>query len=380
MPPLNRILERPVDLARLELLEVVIPQVEVFRSAVGVRRERRALLVRWWDSDGSWGLGECSCRPDPFFSGEFVAGAWQVLETWALALLPRQGCLGEVEVALRKIRGWPFATSAVLDAVLDLGRRRGLPDALDAWSGPRLSRVPVGISLGLFPDHETALARVSEAVDAGYRRIKLKVSPGMDPAVLEAIRSAYPDIHLSLDANGSLAAGDRELLKALARLRPAVLEQPFPPGRLDLCQDLRREMPSLRLCLDESLTDLGLVVSAHRLGALDEVNLKPGRVGGQLEALRILDYCQQERVPIWVGGMFETSLGRLANLRLAARVFDATAHDLSPSSRYFTRDLVTTPLEMDPDGHIDLGGETPSCIDEQALAELTTRRVELVKE
>lgn len=375
--PWLRAFDRPVDLARLEVLQLHLPQVEPFRSAIGTRLERQALFVRWENRHGEWGIGECSCRPDPFFSGEFVAGAQAVLRDYIAPLLPAEGTLGDVEAALRRIRGWPFTVSAVLDAAFDMVRRQGRPDALELHPNATVERVPVGISLGLFPSPEEAVARVDRAVERGYHRVKLKIAPSMDRGTLDAIRDAHPDLYLCFDANGSCGQEDLDFVASLQELAPKSVEQPFAPGRLDLCLDLKYQAPDLKVCLDESLNGIGSLVTAHRLGALDEVNIKPGRLGGPLETCQVLDFCARENLPAWVGGMFESGVGRLANLRVAARLPAAAAHDLSPSSRYFTCDVVRDPITMDADGTIDLSDDSPVRLDEETMQELTVERFEL---
>lgn len=367
------LLQRPITLERLELLELAVPQVEAFRSAIGERRERRALYVRWYDTDGAWGIGECSCRPDPFFNGEFVAGARQVLRDHVLPVLARQATLADLHQQAQRFRGWPFTLAALLDAAWDLGRRRGDADLLTHLEPPRLDAVPVGISLGIFDTPDEAVERVRSAVAEGYPRVKMKIAPSMDPAPLAAVREAFPDLHLGFDANGSCTDDDIPFLVGLGDLNPAMLEQPFAPTRLDHCLELRRQAPELPICLDESIVDLGSLVTAHRLGALDEVNLKPGRVGGQQQVCEILAYCRTEGIPVWIGGMFETGIGRNANLRVAARLPDAEAHDLSPSQRYFTRDVVQDPAVMD-NGRVAIVDDMPPVIDEDAFADLLVQR------
>ncbi|MEM7353462.1 MAG: enolase C-terminal domain-like protein [Acidobacteriota bacterium] len=374
------ILDQEVGLECLEVLEVVLPQVESFRSAVGVRNERQALYVRWLDGSGAWGIGECSCRPDPFYSGEFVAGAKAVLRDFVVPLLPQHATVGEIARALARVRGWPFTTGAVLDAAFDLLRRRGGEDPYDRWPHRRIARIPVGISLGLFDTPQQAVDRVAAGVAEGYRRIKLKIGPGMHRSTLEAVRAAFPDFYLGFDANGSFGDDDVDLVASLAELAPRMVEQPFAPDRLDLCLALRERQPEMGICLDESLTGLGLVKTAHRLGALDEVNIKPGRVGGPIETMRILEYCHGQGLPAWIGGMFESGVGRMANLRAAACLPDATAHDLSPSRRYFTADVVAKPVDMGADGTIDIGAMQPVAIDEENLERMLVERLSLRKD
>ena len=370
---------QPLPWRRVEIHELAIPQVEPFRSAIGVRLERRALYVRAFDADDRPGLGECSCRPDPYFSGEFVDGAWQVLSDFVAPTLTADGTFGDLLQAVRRIRNWPFTLAAVLDAAGDLLRRRGTPDLLDRWPEAPLRKIPVGISLGLFEDSDQAVERVRRAVADGYRRIKLKVAPSMDVGTVEAIRQAFPDLLLGFDANGSCGSEDLPLIRRLADLAPHVFEQPFAPDRLDLCLELKGQLPELRLCLDESITGLGSLRIAHRLGALDEVNIKPGRIGGPVATLEMLDACHALDLPAWVGGMFESGIGRHANLRLAARLPQAVAHDLSPSKRYFSTDVLERDITMDTDGNVDLADDTPPAIDEDTFDRLTVRRAVLMR-
>ena len=163
-----------------------------------------------------------------------------------------------------------------------------------------------------------------------------------------------------------------------ARRRRRILEQPFPAGRFDLCRELRGLEPALRICLDESITCLGMLRAARELGAMDEVNIKPGRVGGQFETLRLLAECREHKTPAWVGGMFETGIGRLACLRVAARLPDARAHDLSPSNRYFLEDVVEKPFTMDEEGRIEIGKGRPVELDEAAIERMCVVRGQLL--
>jgi O-succinylbenzoate synthase len=376
---MSAFLSSDISLRSLSLLEISLPFADEFRSAIGRRRERRALLVRWTDLDGAWGIGECSCRPDPYYSGEFVDGAVAVIRDHVFPRLPVHGTLQDVTAVLSRVRGWNFTVAALLDALFDRQRRKGLPDPLVATSLPASTAVPVGISLGLFDRVDEAVERVAGAVDAGFRRVKLKVDPRMKMATLTAIRSEFPEISLSFDANGSIEREDYQFVESLQRLEPLHLEQPFAPRRLDLTIALKLQLPDLRICLDESVDGLGDLITAHRLGALDELNIKPGRVGGQLAVLQLLEYCARHAIPTWVGGMFETGIGRFANLRVAARIPDAVAHDLNPPAGYLTADVVRRPLEMSRDGLIEVGDESPVAVDEDALERFSVRRIDLVK-
>jgi O-succinylbenzoate synthase len=104
------------------------------------------------------------------------------------------------------------------------------------------------------------------------------------------------------------------------------------------------------ICLDESITSAATAAAAIRLGACRIVNIKPGRVGGYLEARRIHDVCVANGVAVWCGGMLETGIGRAANVALAALPGFTLPGDTSASDRYFHTD-VTEPFVLS-DGYL----------------------------
>lgn len=356
--------------ARMGLRVVALPLRERFRSAIGERRVRRALLVHWRDADGVEGVGECACRQDAHFSHEFLAAAQLFLTTQIRPALQRVHTYGDLCDVLQRSRGWPFAKAALLAAVHDAWRRQGLDDPLDQVAGSRLQQVPVGISLGLFADTTEMVRRMSAAQQAGYRRVKLKLRPGLPTDYGAAARQRFDADFLGFDGNGSFDASTQAELIHQCGDEAVMVEQPFAPDRLDLHADLRQRAPHLRVCLDESVRELGHLISATRLRACDQVNIKPGRVGGMHHVVAMLDYAHQEGLSAWVGGMFETGIGRALNLRVAACLPKAFAHDLSPSSRYFDADIVAEPVTMTTDGMVVVP-QAPVDIDWSRLASVT---------
>ena len=389
MMDLNRWLDQELSLERLELLELAVPQVETFRTAIGVRHERRALFVRWFESGGSgegsapagsWGIGECSCRPDPYFNEEFLAGARSVIEHFVFPALPRQGTMREVVEALGRIRGWRFTTAAVLEAATDALRRRGVADPLDLWPHPRAERIPVGISLGLFPSPEAAVERIGRETAEGYERIKLKIGPEIDRKILDSVRADFPDLRLGFDANGSFGAGDLDFLAGLAELEPVALEQPFAPGRLDLCLELKARAP-------RHAPMPGRKPHRRRPRRRRPSPGSPRRDQPQARSGRWHD--TQPRDPRVCPSPRSAGLGRghVRDPASAGRptcawrpcLPEALAHDLSPSRRYFAVDVLRQPIEMGSDGRIAVP-EAPVELDEDVVEELTVDRRVLVKE
>lgn len=337
---------RPLHFSSLEWWVVDLPQHESFRSALGYRMSRQGLYLRVEDADGVWGIGESGCRPDPYFSHEYLDGAVALVRKFLQPVFAAATTYGALVQALHHIRGWHFTKAALLDAVHDYQRRKGLPDPLELWPAAVTQRVPVGISLGIFESESDMMAKVDAAVAEGYRRIKLKIAPHVGFERLAAVRRAFPRARLAFDGNGSFDESGIPWLARLAELDPVMVEQPFAPDRLDLCVRLKQTAPALPLCLDESINSPADLRLAHQLGALDEVNITPGKVGGVLSVIEMGEFCRDVGLPAWVGGMFETGVGRAHNLRVAARFPAAAAHDLSPASRYFPRDITTQPLHM----------------------------------
>jgi O-succinylbenzoate synthase len=190
---------------------------------------------------------------------------------------------------------------------------------------------------------------VKSYVDAGYRRIKLKIEPGWDIEAVKYIRNLYPDIPLQVDANQAYSRNDGKHLAKLDEFNLLLIEQPLDEHDI-LGHALLAKEVKTAICLDESIISLQSAEDALALKATTIINIKPGRVGGYLESVKIHDLCLKNKIPVWCGGMLETGIGRAANLALAALPGFTLPGDTSASARYFKQD-VTTPFVMD-DGYL----------------------------
>ncbi|MDX1632786.1 MAG: o-succinylbenzoate synthase, partial [Thermoanaerobaculia bacterium] len=247
------------------------------------------------------------------------------------------------------IRGHPMATAAVEMAAWDLAARaRGV--SLAEALGGRAEWVPVGVSVGFRSSLEELLRTVEGHVSRGYRRVKVKIGPGRDVEILDAVRSRLgPEVDLLADANGAYGLEDASLLKELDAFGLVMLEQPLPAA--DLLGHARlQETLDTPLCLDESLTCVADLEVALELGACRIVNIKPGRMGGLGEAVRTHDLCLDRGVAAWCGGMLESGVGRAHNLALASLPGFTLPGDLSESARYWERDLVDPPFVLEDGG------------------------------
>jgi o-succinylbenzoate synthase len=337
----------------VELREVALPLVRPFRTSFGEEREKRAVLVRVVLSTGRdevEGWGECVASAEPLYSEEWLEGSWLILANYLCPALLRSGPFSEpaeVEARLGTIRGHPMAKAALVAAVVD-ACLRARDQSLVAFLGGVRERVPCGVSVGIAPTVEALLEEITGYLDSGYRRIKLKIEPGRDLSVVAPVRAALPDTPLSVDANAAYDLSSVSLFEALDELGLLMIEQPL--GHDDL-RDHARLQQRIRtpICLDESVRSAHDALLAIELGACRVINIKPGRVGGVLEAHRVHDVASKHDVPVWIGGMLETGVGRAANLALAALPGVKFPGDTSASNRYFPEDI-TEPFVLGPDG------------------------------
>jgi O-succinylbenzoate synthase len=332
----------------VELHLVELPLVRPFRTSFGEMSDKRCVLVRV-ETEDSEGWGECVADSRPDFSAEFNEGVWLVLRDFLVPCLFRAGDTDVVaaEQAFAEVRGNPMAKAALLDALLD-AELRASGASLASWLGAERDRVACGVSIGIASSIDALLQQVSGCLEDGYRRIKLKIEPGVDVDRVHAVRAAHPGILLSVDANAAYTLDDVDLFRSMEDADLLMIEQPLHHedllGHAELQALLRTD-----LCLDESIRSAADATAALDLAACRIVNIKQGRVGGVLEAKRIHDLCLERRTPVWCGGMLETGVGRALNLSLAALPGFTLPGDTSASARYFDEDL-TAPFELAPDG------------------------------
>ena len=283
---------------------------------------------------------------EPFYSAEYVDGAAEVIRRFLFPRLAAVPVLTAAEVAprLAPVRGHPMAKAAVELAILDAElRAAGVP--LASHLGAVRDRVPAGVSVGIADSVAALLEAVAGYLAAGYLRIKLKIEPGWDVEVVRAVRREFGAVPLQVDANAAYVAADIDRLAELDEFELLLIEQPLPEddlcGHAELAGRLRTPV-----CLDESITSVGAAATAIGLGACRIVNIKAGRMGGYLEAVRVHDLCAARGVPVWCGAMLETGVGRAANVALATLPNFTLPGDISASERYFETD-VTAPFVLE---------------------------------
>ena len=363
---------------RITLREIRLTLKEPFRISSGVVQERRLALLELTDRDGVTAWSECVAFQLPNYTAETIETAWLAIREW---LAPR--ILG------RELAG-PEAVHSVLDkdikghnmakAAIEMGcwgvAAEAASVSLSALLGGTRGRVATGISLGIQREPALLVQRARAAMAAGYRKIKVKIQPGQDIEYVGAVRDAIGSaIDLMADANSAYTLDQADHLAQLDAFSLIMLEQPLGDDDLVRHAQLQARM-STPICLDESITSVDRAEDMIFLKSGKIINIKAGRVGGLSVSKAIHDVCRNAGIPVWCGGMLETGIGRAYNVALASLPGFSLPGDLSPSARYWARDIVTPEWTMDPDGMVRVPGDRPGIgvtVDADFIESLTDR-------
>jgi len=343
-----------VKIERLELRLLKLPLVHFFETSFGRIYDKHFIIVRA-DGDGVSGFGECVAERDPYYSAETNDTVWHIIADFiaprVLGAVFSHPC--EVFPALKAIRGHNMAKAAVEMAAWDLyARQRGEPLAR-VIAGGRSSRdrIASGVSIGIQDSLDDLAAKVERELAAGYQRIKIKIKPGWDVAAVETVRGRFGSIPLMVDANAAYTLADGDHLARLDRYDLMMIEQPLDYEDIADHASLQKRLQT-PICLDESIHSLADAREAIGLGACRIINIKPGRVGGIGESIRLHDLCAEHGIPVWHGGMLESGIGRAANIHLSTLPNFSLPGDIAGSKRYFDPDLIDPPIDVAPDGTI----------------------------
>jgi O-succinylbenzoate synthase len=340
-----------VKIERLELRLLKLPLVHFFETSFGRIYDKHFIVVSL-EAGGVSAYGECVAEQDPFYGAETNETAWHIIADF---IAPR--ILGasfdhprDVFPALKAIRGHNMAKAAVEMAAWDLfARQRGEP--ISRVLGGTRERIASGVSIGIQDSLDELAAKVERELAAGYQRIKIKIKPGWDLAAVQRIRADFGSIPLMVDANAAYTLADAHHLAELDQYELMMIEQPLDYDDIADHAALQRQLRT-PICLDESIKSVHAAEHAIAAGACRIINIKPGRVGGYGESIRLHDLCAGHGVPVWHGGMLESGIGRAANIHLSTLPNFSLPGDIAASGRYFEPDLIDPAIEVARDGTI----------------------------
>ena len=363
---------------RITLREIRLTLKEPFRISSGLMRERRIALLELTDRDGASAWSECVAFQLPNYTSETIETAWLAIREWlAPRILGRELAGPEAvhAVLATDIRGHNMAKAA-----LEMGCWGVTAEAqcipLSTLLGGTRDRIATGVSLGIQRDPAALVERALASIAQGYRKIKVKIKPGQDVEYVRAVRDALgSSMHLMADANSAYTLDQADHLAELDAFNLIMLEQPLGDDDLVRHAQLQARI-STPICLDESITSLDRAEDMIFLKSGRIINIKPGRVGGLSASKSIHDLCLNAGIPVWCGGMLETGIGRAYNVALASLPGFSLPGDLSPSARYWARDVVTPEWTMDSEGMVRVPLDRPGIgvtVDTDFIDSLTDR-------
>ncbi|WP_328519516.1 o-succinylbenzoate synthase [Kribbella sp. NBC_00359] len=329
-----------VKITAARLHRVRMPLVHEFRTSSHRKTFLDHILVELEDASGAIGWGEIASTSDPYYAPETVETCWHVAERYLLPAVIGQVWDRPEQVSRlwAKVRGNQFAKAGVDVAAWVLWSSVCGVSLAAALGGTR-TEVVAGVSLGIEPTIDDLLAEVERQTAAGYPRVKLKIAPGWDVEPVRAVRAAYPDLDLHVDANGIYTEEHLTALRALDEFGLTMIEQPFAPRALLAHARLQRTIAT-PVCLDESIETLDDLETALSVDALKVLNIKVSRMGGLTAARAAHDRAQQAGIPVWCGGMHEFGIGRAANVAVSSLPGFTLPSDVSASEKYYARDVI----------------------------------------
>ncbi len=362
----------------LTLHHISMPLVAPFETSFGRETDRQCVIIAL-QADGFTGYGECVATRDPGYNYETTGTAWHILKDFIAPLILGEDVLdaADFQTRVEGIRGHHLAKAGVEMALWDLlGKRDG--KSLKEMLGGSREKVEVGVSIGIQESASALVRTVASYMDDGYRRVKIKIKPGREVHETLAVRKAYPDLRLQVDANSAYTLESADVLKEIDDLGLLLIEQPLFE---DDIWDHRKLQAVFKtpICLDESVVSPRHARYALEMEACKILNIKPARVGGLSQGVAIHDYCYERNVPVWCGGMLETGVGRASNLALASLPGFVLPGDISASDRYYDRDITHERFVLKADSTITVP-DTPGLgvtIDEEALREFTLSEITL---
>ncbi len=339
-------------LRSIELIEINLPLVHFFETSFGRTYERRIILVRAEDADGGEGWGEITCGESPGYSDEWTDSAWATAEKILAPMVVGKEFASATDVwdAMKWARGHRMAKSGIETACWDLeAKKLGVP--LWRHLGGVNQVIECGVSIGIQDSVEQLIEKIRVELEAGYKRIKIKLSPRWDYDVIKAVRAEFGDIRLMGDANSAYSLADIDLLKSLDEFNLMMLEQPLGYDDIIDHAKLQRELKT-PICLDEPIKSPDDARKAIELRSGKIINLKNGRVGGHTQSKLVEKICREAGMPVWCGGMLESGIGRAHNIAISTLAGYTMPGDVSASKRYWHEDIIEPEVEVSANGTI----------------------------
>jgi O-succinylbenzoate synthase len=367
-----------MKISSITLHHISMPLVSPFETSFGRETDRQCVIIAL-QAEGLTGYGECVASREPGYNYETTGTAWHILKDFIAPLILGQDVkhAHDFQHRVESIRGHHLAKAGVEMALWDLLGKRDGKSLKEMFGGTR-DKVEVGVSIGIQESASALVRSVESYLAKGYRRVKIKIKPGREVEETIAVRKAYPDLRLQVDANSAYTLESAQVLKAIDDLDLLLIEQPLFEDDIWDHRLLQAEFKT-PICLDESVVSPRHARYALEMKACRNINIKPARVGGLSQGIAIHDLCVTQNVPVWHGGMLETGIGRASNLALASLPGFVLPGDISASDRYYHRDITNERFVLNDDSTITVPNAPGLGVtmDEEALKDFTLTTVTL---
>ncbi len=347
-----------MTIERIELRLIAMPLVAPFETSFGIETVEEHIIVRV-DGDGITGWGECVASEGPWYSYETNQTAWHVLRDFLIPLVLENELRAPQDFPglAARVRGHNMAKAGLEAALWDWfakAQNKSLAEMFNAAQQVDATyvlpqEITVGVSVGLQATPAALVEQVRGFLSEGYTRIKIKIKPQRDVALVRALRAEFPTIRLQVDANSAYTLADADIFRAMDDANLLLIEQPLSNDDIFQHIKLQRELKTA-ICLDESIHSAEDAEAALELGACRIINIKPGRVGGFTQAIKIHDLAAKHNAPVWCGGMLESGIGRAGNVAIASLPNFTLPGDLSASRRYYQTDIVEPEFQVNAQG------------------------------
>ena len=338
-----------MKLERVELFLIRLPLKSPYETS-GSRETHQTRVIARIESQGVVGWGESVAPETPWYSGETPETVWWLLDAIAIPRLLATDLGGPDDTG--RVLGWikdhRMAKATVEMGVWDLFAKAAKVPLSKLLGGTR-DHILCGVAIGIQPTVDALLQKIELELRGGYQRVKVKIKPGWDGHIAEAIRNHFPDLPFQLDANSAYTLDDLPLFRRIDAYHPTMIEQPLAYDDIVDHATLQKAIAT-PVCLDESIHTSEDARKAIEIGATKIINIKAGRVGGHASAKRVHDVCLDMEVPVWCGGMLEFGIGRAHNVHLASLPNFSLPGDVSASERYFETEIIGEPFKVDRDG------------------------------